>query len=539
MIQKILRFFDTLSITPFSWLAGFIALITARVGSEYFLEGYSVRSGEFLWFEWAHTFLFFLCLFLVFLPIFTHLFKFSFRASVNMLLFGFLITLLPIIVDFFVPVQGHFYNLKGLIYQYLTFYSGAPHVTVTYGAQIEIAIISLLLGLLEYWKTKRVLRACSFILLSYTVFFFFGTLASWIAIPIYGFTHQFSLPIDTEIAKIFLSPVTIFSYHVNDMIGSFNMRMALIFSVLAIPLLGVLAFLFERKKAFSVLTNVRLVQVLYHGGLFFIGGALASIFGGAKIDTFSFFEILATTLLLISIGCSWLASVITNDLYDQKIDVLTNPKRPLIRGVFTQQEYTTLGIFFFMASLFLATLVRPYFLVFPLAYQALAWIYSANPFRLKRFPVVSSVVAGCASLLILLLGYIFISPESSISGLPGSILLLLFVGYTLSLPIKDFKDINGDKKDRIYTIPVLFGETKGRIIIASGIFFSFVLSIWALNDISLTFWALFFGGTSFWVVATSHQWRRFRFHSRYLPLILFLFVTFYGIIITFKFLQTL
>ena len=96
----------------------------------------------------------------------------------------------------------------------------------------------------------------------------------------------------------------------------------------------------------------------------------------------------------------------------------------------------------------------------------------------------------------------------NIDHFPFSIIILLVIGYTLSLPIKDFKDISGDKKDGVYTIPVLFGENIAKIIIGSGIFISFILSTIILNEKQLLLWAMLFGGISFWLIVKMKKDRK-------------------------------
>jgi len=68
------------------------------------------------------------------------------------------------------------------------------------------------------------------------------------------------------------------------------------------------------------------------------------------------------------------------------------------------------------------------------------------------------------------------------------------------LPIKDLKDIEGDRMDGIYTIPVIFGEEKGRLIIGSGVFASFVASVFILNELNAFWWAIIFGAMAFLTV---------------------------------------
>ena len=133
-------------------------------------------------------------------------------------------------------------------------------------------------------------------------------------------------------------------------------------------------------------------------------------------------------------------------------------------------------------------------------YQTLAWFYSAEPFRLKRFPIVASFLSATTLLTVFFSGFILFSPAQNLDYLPWRIVFLLLIAYTLSLPIKDFKDIAGDKKDGILTVPVIFGEEKGRLIVGAGFFISYVLSVFFINEKSLFFPALIFGALSFFVM---------------------------------------
>ena len=63
----------------------------------------------------------------------------------------------------------------------------------------------------------------------------------------------------------------------------------------------------------------------------------------------------------------------------------------------------------------------------------------------------------------------------------------------ISLPIKDLKDIEGDQKNGVWTIPVLLGETWARFAIGLGIFVSYALSVVWLNAKILFFPAMILG----------------------------------------------
>jgi 4-hydroxybenzoate polyprenyltransferase len=172
----------------------------------------------------------------------------------------------------------------------------------------------------------------------------------------------------------------------------------------------------------------------------------------------------------------------------------------LPKKVFEQGEYAKLGIFCFLLALIGALSLGFSFAALIFVYQFLAWLYSSATFRLKRFLGVATFVSAIASLMILFLGYILLSNDQTLSGLSWRVILLLLITYTLSLPIKDFKDIEGDKKDGVFTLPVVLGEKKGRLVLSVNIFISYMLSVFFINELDLFFWALAFGVVTFLLI---------------------------------------
>jgi chlorophyll synthase len=216
---------------------------------------------------------------------------------------------------------------------------------------------------------------------------------------------------------------------------------------------------------------------------------------------FSLFAILG---LMVAILLAWKASVIVNDLYDLETDNITNFNRPLPQNAFSFREYVELGIVCFVFSLIGGLVVNFKFAILLLIYQIIAWFYSAPPFRFKRVPLVATFISSLALLIVLFMGFLVFSGENNIQGLSWRIIFLFMFVLTMSLPIKDFKDIEGDRKMGVWTIPVIFGEELGRIIVGAGIFLSFIASIFFLNERELFFWSVIFGTISF-LISTSEK----------------------------------
>jgi 4-hydroxybenzoate polyprenyltransferase len=361
----------------------------------------------------------------------------------------------------------------------------------------------------------------------YSVFFVLGTFPSWITLVLSFFSPGLLSVTDATVAKVFLTPETILARELLDIRSVLNIKMSLWYALLLLAT-GSLFLFHQRKNHFIALYhNARLPQVFYHGGLISVGALLAIHFENISLPV-SHFSYLAFLLLICSAVFAWLASVITNDFFDTQIDQETNPSRPLIKSTIDSTSYREYGIIFFLVSLLLAGIVSSQALLLIFGYQVCAWIYSATPFRLKRFPLVATFLASFASILILVAGYLALSERHSLASLPNHLLLYLLFVFTVCLPIKDFKDIAGDEKDSVYTLPVLFGEIWGKRIIGSLVLLSFSLSPFILNELSLLPLAFLFGSLTFWIIQNGTADPKGVFNYHRFSFFLFLSVFGYG-----------
>lgn len=504
------------------WLTSFGSLIIARIMVENWLAGFESQSLQFLFYEFTHTFFFFLLSFLIFWPMIAFFGKTTLAKASNVLLFGFLIILMPPILDTWIANGAHlwsfykFDSLAGLWHRYLTLFGDRPDIGITYGVRVEVVLTTLFFGLYTYIKTHRLIRALVSAIAIYSTLFILGTFPSWLTFMILGFHTNVLALTEIGIAQLFLSPPTLFTRSNFEFISALNIKMSLIYAPTTTALTAFYLWRYFPKKFFALLHNARIPQIVYHGGLFLAGIGLAIAFAEAHIGI-TLFNSIALIDLLIAIGLAWLASVVVNDLFDQNIDALTNKHRPLQQKAIPHKEYKAIGMTFFLGSLIFAALVSFKVMLLLFIYQALAWIYSAPPLRLKQFPIVATFFAAIACLLILMAGFTLVAPNGSISQLPASFLYFFAFALMASLPLKDFKDIKGDRADNVYTIPVLFGEQWAKMIIGSAIFISYMVSVSLLHEQRLFWWALLCGSLSFWILNGSELNEKKFFSYRKLP----------------------
>lgn len=528
---------ETIEVAPLSldgFFLTFFAIIIVRILIELGTNHFGSEPLNYMLYEFSHTFLFFLFAFLLFLPVARLAGATSWSRASNLLLAGFLIIWTPPIIDKMIFGDQAFWSfyeldgLSGLFSGFFHFFGGRPDIGITYGVRFEVAIMSVTLGLYSFFRTQKPLRSAGIILLSYLIFFILGTFPSYIAIGALAPRQGLFQVTDADIAGYMLSTKKFFGIDMADPRMSLGYRMSLVYAILSVLSVGILLFRSFRRTFLALLGNVRWPQVFWHGGLLLLGGCLAMIFAGAEPD-FRLFEILAVVVMAIAVESAWLASVIGNDLTDRRIDAITNPTRPLPVRSISESRYRQIGILFFIVSVLFSSIVSVKAMLFLLAYQAIAWIYSMPPLRLKRIPVVATALSAAAGISVLLAGYSVISPVPSISPVPFSLLAFLFVCYAATIPLKDFKDMKGDRQDGVFTIPVILGEERARLLLGSVLFACYVGSPIALHDAGLFLPAFFFGSLAFMSIRRtgkkSSRWGSFRS----LPAWNMLFIALYGI----------
>lgn len=488
------------------WFFSFLGVLALRIFIEGFISGKAGSVDEMVTF-YLHSCLFFGLSFLLIWIFLSGILKISPKKAKNALFLAFWLVLLPPIIDM-VKTGGQvfwsFYllsDLKTLGWQFISFFGHLPSGIVYFGTKVVFSLAILLITAFVYVESRSVIKACLGAIFSYTSLFFMGSFPSWATFAYLGLSGGKKLINITsvDIVQLFGASAKIFGVAFGNFKYSFAHNLNIVFFLLLLGLLLILFFVIDRSKALAVVKNSRIPQIIYHSGLFFIGVGLGYL---AYPENFNLnlFSVLGTLALLASVWLAWMASVVTNDIYDFEIDKISNPERPLQKNIFLLKEYQELVILFISLSILGGLVISLKFAALLFVYQFVAWVYSAEPFRLKRIPGLATFISAAASLVILFIGFTLISGDQNIQGLSWRIILLMLIALTLSLPIKDFKDIVGDKKYGVWTIPVLFGEEKGRLIVGVGVFISFISSVVLLNEFRLFWWALLSGIISFLII---------------------------------------
>ncbi|MEW5955537.1 MAG: UbiA family prenyltransferase [Candidatus Micrarchaeota archaeon] len=331
----------------------------------------------------------------------------------------------------------------------------------TLGIRVEGLVVCFLIAAYVFYKTRSVWRAVA------------GAVAAHVITYLAGY-----LP----------APFLAWGQRIEDV----QLGVAFLFSLLGTLLL---AFLFEeRKKFFAVLRNVRVLNSLHYALATIAGMFVALKIGPGFVPALTAKIGLTALAALAAVFFSFQSHVWLNDLSDKEGDVFKKRKRPLFDGFSEKQALFTAAVFLVLAVLF-AFCANEKVLVLVLAGNALAFLYSFGP-RFKRVPIFSSAVIALLTLLAMLAGFWAVRSYSSFDDFPLEIALTVVLAFTLSAGIRELKDVQGDRKMRVYSLPVLLGERRGRIATAAMVFAAFLCVPLLMNLPALWPFALILGAAA-------------------------------------------
>jgi bacteriochlorophyll c synthase len=197
-----------------------------------------------------------------------------------------------------------------------------------------------------------------------------------------------------------------------------------------------------------------------------ICGAIAS--GEFKLDTYHIGMLALLTLLLGPLGTGFAQSI--NDYYDRDLDKVNDPVRPIPSGRVTVGEarvnWIIAGFLMLAVGAFLSFYIggtRGVVMgIIVIVGFVLAYTYSAPPFTLKRNVLVSGPAVGISySLITWIAGNVLYSDLKSEVVWMAVINALIATGLIF---LNDFKSVEGDRKQGMKSLPVMFGTLKTYVV---------------------------------------------------------------------------
>lgn len=233
---------------------------------------------------------------------------------------------------------------------------------------------------------------------------------------------------------------------------------------------------------------IRPPSILPTSLLCFSGGFMMnpSILG--LLQTPSFIISTVNTILIMS------SSMVINDIFDIENDRINSPHRPLVTGDISVKE----AVWFLIGLLSLTEFLNVRFLSSHLqniVHLSIINILLYTPIY-KKIPFIKNVF--CAGLISFSLFFSGLSATKGLIELNRGFnifsvaLSIIFFGSWYNEVLLDMGDIDGDRENRIYTIPVLYG-------IKNAWFFSGFLLFFNILSNTLSIYYLFGRNTALWL----------------------------------------
>ena len=156
-----------------------------------------------------------------------------------------------------------------------------------------------------------------------------------------------------------------------------------------------------------------------------------------------------------------------NDWFDRHVDAINEPNRPIPSGRIPGRWGLYIALIWTVLSVVVAALTGPWVLGATLLGLALAWAYSAPPFRLKQ-----SGVAGPFAVALSYEGLTWFTGAAVMAGaLPQAPVLVLAALYSFGaygiMVLNDFKAVEGDRLLGLKSLPAELGvDSAARIACA-------------------------------------------------------------------------
>lgn len=238
-----------------------------------------------------------------------------------------------------------------------------------------------------------------------------------------------------------------------------------------------------KQKISGVFKLIRAENIIPTTFLCFSGGWIVNPSFSYLLHSPSFIVSTINTLLVMS------SSMILNDLFDIPLDKINNPQRPLIVGDVKIVEAIGLTTLLLGTSEYLSFIYLPTNLQIVI-HLAIANIALYTPF-FKRITLLKNI--SCAGLIAFSVFFSGLAANSQINlstFMTNQNLALLLINTQIiffgSLYIEillDMCDIEGDKQNKIFTLPVLYGNKIAFEIANSISYFNALTSFMALSII--------------------------------------------------------
>lgn len=237
----------------------------------------------------------------------------------------------------------------------------------------------------------------------------------------------------------------------------------------------------------ALLASLRPSRLLVYLAICALSFWSASQIGLVSWDWLNPYDLGEVLVLNLALLFAFVAMTILNDIYDQKIDAVSNRKRPLVTGCVSAADFVLLGSVCAAFALWLALVVDEVAASPVITIFALGYLYSAPPLRLRRFLGIAHLLLACIAVGVYLYGASAILGNLAFQQVDKTQLLALALLFFFGAHFKDIKDVEGDRLAHVTTLATLFGASRaywisgGMLLLA---IFALMLTSTIANQIS-------------------------------------------------------
>ncbi len=345
--------------------------------------------------EWAFVISFFITVFLAGILVLSLLSKTKVRKVVNAVLCGFLIILIPPIIDYYIfgvrDIGDYaFASLIDIWTNITTLFAKFPKGLIIQGtiillltsAYVLINSFSILI------KSKRKIRASVEAVIRAIL-----TPPSMILImAIFG-------SMDLEGLGLLPAPPEELICNPYQVIG-----FELLFFI-SLILVAVLIDISNKQVLPYFIGNFRPFRTLQFMFLGVVGIIMSGTFVFIENGAIYYFDFPYLLLCLLTLAFGWQFTSIVNDIYDMEIDRRIRKKSALATYVLTRSQNLHVAVLTAIFSFVISMLLGPIPMLFTLGCIFLAYMYCAPPLRMKRNRIAGSIIVGLGSVFAYFIGY--------------------------------------------------------------------------------------------------------------------------------------
>ncbi len=192
--------------------------------------------------------------------------------------------------------------------------------------------------------------------------------------------------------------------------------------------------------------------------------------------------LLPGVMIFLSFTLAYMAGTILNDLYDEHIDKINMPYRPLEENRVTKGFLWRYSAFLHILTLFVSYLVSIETMLFVVLFFVFSFAYSIPPVYTSRRGIIAQINLSLVAFMIpAYAGIVYATHSYAVNYNTALFMLSMFSLFIFIFMLKDFKDIKGDRKWGKMTPVVRYGSGNIRSLLMGGTVVSYLAMIYSFS----------------------------------------------------------